>query len=72
VIVPQHYDQPYWAQRVGALGLGAAHAPGTPTVTSLAAALERALHAEVAARAFATTIRDHGARVAAAVLAALR
>src|SRR5678810_753538 len=28
VVIPQHYDQPYWAQRIHHLGIGTAHAPG--------------------------------------------
>ena len=27
VVIPQHYDQHYWAQRVHQLGIGTAHAP---------------------------------------------
>ena len=67
VIIPQHYDQPYWAGRIDALGIGAAHAPGAPTTESLAAALERALRPEVAARArsIGGQVRIDGARIAA-------
>ncbi len=67
VVVPQMYDQHYWAGRVQQLGLGAAHAAGVPTQDSLAAALERALHPEVAARArsVAGAVRTDGAQVAA-------
>lgn len=65
VVIPQHYDQHYWAQRVDALGIGTAHAPGTPTVASLTAALERTLRPEVAARSRAFTVRTDGAEVAA-------
>ena len=43
VVVPQMADQPYWAGRVAELGIGAAHDGPTPTVESLAAALETAL-----------------------------
>ena len=35
VVIPQHYDQPYWAQRVQQLGVGTAHATPTPTAESL-------------------------------------
>ena len=35
VVIPQIYDQHYWAQRVHALGIGTAHAPGAPTADSL-------------------------------------
>ena len=51
VVIPQHYDQHYWAQRVHDLGIGTAHAPGTPTTDSLTSALERTLQPDVAARA---------------------
>jgi vancomycin aglycone glucosyltransferase len=30
VVIPQNYDQHYWAQRIEQLGIGAAHAPGAP------------------------------------------
>jgi vancomycin aglycone glucosyltransferase len=67
VVVPQMYDQHYWARRVEALGVGAAHAPDTPTTDSLIAALERALRPDTAARAriVAATVRTDGTRVAA-------
>ena len=67
VVIPQMYDQPYWAQRVHDLGIGAAHAQGTPTTESLTDALGPALHREVAARArsIAAAVRRDGARVAA-------
>jgi vancomycin aglycone glucosyltransferase len=70
VIVPQIVDQPYWARRVAALGIGAAHDGQTPTVESLSAALERALRADTVARAerVSTTIRTDGASVAASKL----
>src|SRR5574342_5638 len=35
VVIPQHYDQHYWARRVHDLGIGTAHAPGTPAANSL-------------------------------------
>jgi vancomycin aglycone glucosyltransferase len=71
VVVPQVYDQHYWAQRVGQLGIGAAHAPGAPTADSLAAALTASLRSDVAtrARSVATSMRHDGARVAADRLA---
>jgi len=61
------YDQPYWAQRIHHLGIGTAHAPGTPTTDSLTLALERTLQPDVAARAqsIATAVRSDGARTAA-------
>jgi vancomycin aglycone glucosyltransferase len=67
VIIPQHYDQPYWAQRIQHLGIGTAHAPGTPTADSLTSALERTLQPDVAvcARSVATAVRGDGARIAA-------
>lgn len=67
VVIPQHYDQHYWAQRVHHLGIGTAHAPGTPTTDSLTSALGRALQPDVAARArsIATAVRGDGAHAAA-------
>jgi vancomycin aglycone glucosyltransferase len=67
VVIPQMYDQPYWAQRIHHLGIGTAHAPGTPTTDSLANALARTLAPDVAARArsIATAVRRDGAQVAA-------
>ena len=66
VIIPQMYDQHYWARRVGELGIGVAHAAGTPTVESLATALEAALHPGVAAsaRSVSSRVRRDGARAA--------
>jgi vancomycin aglycone glucosyltransferase len=43
VVIPQMYDQHYWAQRIHDLGIGTAHAPGAPTVDSLTSALEHTL-----------------------------
>jgi vancomycin aglycone glucosyltransferase len=67
VVIPQHYDQPYFARRVVELGIGVAHAQGAPTVESLRDALETALQPDVAVRArrVAETVRTDGARVAA-------
>jgi len=67
VVVPQIWDQHYWAQRVQQLGIGTAHAPGAPTADSLTEALRRALNPDVAARArsVANSIRTDGAEVAA-------
>lgn len=67
VVIPQHYDQHYWAERVTRLGIGSAHAPGTPTTDSLTSALEHALRLDVTARArsIATAVRSDGARAAA-------
>lgn len=67
VIVPQMYDQHYWAERAEQLGIGAAHAPGTPTADSLTSAVERTLQPDVAARAqlIAAQVRTDGAEIAA-------
>ncbi len=43
VVIPQKYDQHYWARRIQQLGIGTAHAPGTPTADSLTNALEHTL-----------------------------
>ncbi|RZU20138.1 vancomycin aglycone glucosyltransferase [Kribbella rubisoli] len=70
VVVPLIADQPYWASRVAALGIGAAHERATPTVDSLAAALGIALSSETQAQAAKTggEITTDGARVAAGLL----
>jgi vancomycin aglycone glucosyltransferase len=70
VIVPQIVDQPYWAQRVAKLGIGAAHDGPVPTFGSLSAALATALAPETRARAatVAGTIRTDGAEIAARLL----
>ena len=70
VVIPQAADQPYWASRVAALGIGAAHDGPTPTVESLSAALTTALTPQTRARAAAVAgpIRADGAAVAAALL----
>jgi vancomycin aglycone glucosyltransferase len=67
VVIPQHYDQHYWARRIHHMGIGTAHTPGTPTADSLTSALERALDPDVAARArsAAPAVRGDGAHVAA-------
>ena len=67
VVVPQIYDQPYFAQRVNDLGIGTTHATETPDVDSLTDAIERALTPGVAARAtsIAAVVRRDGARAAA-------
>jgi vancomycin aglycone glucosyltransferase len=72
VIIPQVYDQHYWAQRVSDLGIGAAHSPGTLTAASLPSVLERSLRPEVAARArsVATAVRTDGTLIAAEQLIA--
>ncbi len=67
VVIPQVYDQHYWAQRIHHLGIGTAHALGAPTTDSLTSALEHALQPEVVARArsIATRVRSDGAQAAA-------
>jgi len=67
VIVPQIYDQHYWAQQIERLGIGVAHVHGIPGRDSLTSALRRALTADVAARAesIAGKICLEGARAAA-------
>lgn len=67
IVIPQMYDQHYWAQRIHDLGIGTAHAPGTPTPASLTSALEHALQPGVAARAqsIAAAVSSDGAQVAA-------
>ncbi|MGW2328311.1 glycosyltransferase [Streptomyces sp. NPDC001700] len=70
VVVPQMVDQPYWAGRVAALGIGAAHDGPVPTTASLSAALRTALAHGTRARAaaVAATVRTDGAAVAARLL----
>ena len=67
VVIPQHYDQHYWAGRVQQLGIGTMHTPATPTTDSLTSALERTLQPDVIARAqsIATAVRSDGAQIAA-------
>jgi vancomycin aglycone glucosyltransferase len=67
VVIPQMYDQHYWAGRIHQLGVGSAHAPGAPTTESLTSALEHALQADVATRAqsLATAVLLDGALTAA-------
>ena len=73
VVIPNHYDQHYWAQRVQQLGVGTAHAAGAPAMDSLASALAQSLRPEVAARAreVSSGVRRDGTRVAAERLIAL-
>jgi len=67
VLIPQHYDQHYWAGRVEELGIGIAHTTSTPTADSLTSALEQALQPDgiANAQAIAATMRNDGTRVAA-------
>jgi vancomycin aglycone glucosyltransferase len=73
VVIPNHYDQHYWAERVHRLGIGTAHAARVPTGDSLATALSQSLRPEVAARARAVAgaVRRDGTRVAGERLVAL-
>ncbi len=70
VIVPQVVDQPFWAGRVAALGIGAAHDGPAPSLASLTAGLAIALAPETRARAAALSgsIRADGAAAAARLL----
>ena len=70
VIVPQIYDQHYFARRVDDLGIGSAHAAGRPTAASLTVALEGSLQPGVAvrARSIASAMRRDGAQAAAQLL----
>jgi vancomycin aglycone glucosyltransferase len=70
VVVPQIADQPYWAGRIAALGIGTAHDGPTPTRDSLSAALRTALSPGRRARAAAVAgrITTDGAAVAAQLL----
>ncbi len=70
LIVPQIVDQPYWAGRIAALGIGAAHDGPSPTFESLSAALRIALAPETRERATAVAAitRSDGAMVAARLL----
>jgi vancomycin aglycone glucosyltransferase len=63
VVIPQHYDQPYWARRIHDLGIGTAHAAGAATADSLTSALARTLAPDIAARArsIAGAVLDDGA-----------
>ncbi|WP_437654529.1 glycosyltransferase [Sorangium sp. So ce1182] len=67
VIVPMFSDQPYWASRVRALGIGTSVARGALSGESLLAALKGALDQGVAARAtaIASTVAVDGPAVAA-------
>ncbi|WP_336323046.1 glycosyltransferase [Streptomyces lavendofoliae] len=70
VVLPQGADQPYWADRVAALGIGVAHDGPAPTVESLSAALATALAPApgARARAVAGAVRTDGTTVAARLL----
>ncbi|MFE0648509.1 glycosyltransferase [Streptomyces sp. NPDC059534] len=70
LVVPQGADQPYWAERVTHLGIGAAYDDAVPTADSLAAALGTALTPETRSRAIAVAsgLRTDGTTVAAKLL----
>ncbi|MDQ6712032.1 MAG: glycosyltransferase [Candidatus Dormibacteraeota bacterium] len=72
LIIPQHYDQHYWAQRIDQLGIGSAHPPVVPSADSLVGALSHALQPDTVARAqlFARAVRTDGAKAAAQRLTA--
>ena len=68
LILPDHYDQFYWAHRVKTLGVGVeGPARHRLTVDALTAALRECLRAETSTRAQAlgTRVRDDGAETAA-------
>ncbi|MDI3290944.1 glycosyltransferase [Polyangium sp. 15x6] len=67
LIVPMFSDQPYWASRVRALGIGTSVARGALRAESLLPALQGALDPGVAARAaaIAGTVAMNGTAVAA-------
>jgi vancomycin aglycone glucosyltransferase len=67
VVIPQMYDQHYWAGRVDDLEIGSAHAAGAPTTDSLVTALDHALEPAVAvtARSVAAAVHTDGVEVAA-------
>jgi vancomycin aglycone glucosyltransferase len=67
VVVPQHFDQHYWAQRINDLGIGTAHPPVIPTTDSLITALSHALQPNIATRAqsIAAAVRTDGTQAAA-------
>lgn len=73
VVIPQMYDQTYWARRVAELGIGATHGSDAPTSGSLTTVLKSALQPEVIdrARAVATDVRRDGACTAAERVIAL-
>ncbi len=70
VVVPQIVDQPHFAGRVAALGIGVAHDGPAPTVNTLAEALRLVLQPEMRTRAnaLAPTITTDGAGTAATML----
>ncbi|MEN3614757.1 glycosyltransferase [Plantactinospora sp. ZYX-F-223] len=73
VVIPQMYDQHYWAQRIHHLNLGTAHPAGAPTADSLTSALKHTLQPSIGARArsIAAAVRTDGAPAAARCLMAV-
>ncbi len=70
LIMPQHYDQPYWAERAEELGVGVALS-GSPTTQDLTPAFEKALAppTNAAAQLLSGMVRRDGAeRAAKAIL----
>lgn len=65
VVIPQMYDQHYWAGRVDDLEIGSAHAPGAPTTESLVTALDDAMGLTANARFLAPAVHTDGVQVAA-------
>lgn len=67
VLIPQHYDQFYWAGRVRDLGIGVSYPTVAPAVELLTSALQQALQPAIAARAQTTSaaVRADGTRIAA-------
>lgn len=67
VLLPQHYDQHYWAEQVTRLGIGRTGPHDDLTADSLTTALNQALRPEMAVRAqeVGSTVRGNGAEIAA-------
>ncbi|TYR36781.1 glycosyltransferase family 1 protein [Mesorhizobium microcysteis] len=67
IVIPQTADQPYWADRVAELGIGAAQDGPLPNLVSLSKALEIVLHPDTRARAaaMADAVRTDGSAAAA-------
>jgi vancomycin aglycone glucosyltransferase len=70
LVMPQHYDQHYFARRVEELGVGVAHGSRDVDATLLSAELERLLHPTMAdaARSLASRMRADGAAIASSRL----
>lgn len=67
VVIPQLYDQHYWARRIHELGIGSAHPSGPATIETLGRAVSDALQPQVRARAqsIAGLVQRDGAQAAA-------